>query len=165
VQLLGDIARFYACPVGVIVADSVDPAAVLNQYNVRLADGTTGTLFDFQLQKPPAAIAHLIFDSAVAPKSTGTRGSTALRQLRLLARDVEIHLEISGSEDKTLIGEVTAGPAAIRYGLVTLLAGDETVDSTSSGHSGEFTLHHVPTGKFALEIFIPSRRVIATLNL
>jgi len=37
VQVVGDIARFYACPVGIIVQGESDTASVLNQYTVRLA--------------------------------------------------------------------------------------------------------------------------------
>jgi hypothetical protein len=165
VQLVGDIARFYACIVGVIVKGGVYPAAVLNQYNVRLADGTVAAFFDFQLQTPPDATAHVIFDSSLASKSSGTRGASAVRQVRFLARDVDIHLKISGSGKKTVVGQVSVGATAVRNGLVTLLAGDETVDSAVSDDSGEFTLRDVAAGKITMEIFIPSRRIIATLDV
>src|SRR5205085_3727508 len=39
VQVVGDIARLYACNVGVIVEEASNTASVLNQYVVRLADG------------------------------------------------------------------------------------------------------------------------------
>jgi hypothetical protein len=165
VQIVGDIARFYACVIGVIVEDGTYPSAVLNQYNVRLADGTVAAFFDFQLQTPAAVTAHVIFDSSVSPKSTGTRGTTAVRQVRLLARDVDIQLNVSGSKKKTVVGRLSIGATAIRNGLVTLLSGDQVLGSTSSDDSGEFTAQHVPAGKVTMEFFIPSRRIIATLDL
>src|SRR5216683_3309106 len=94
VQLVGDIARFYACIVGTIIQGRGYPASVLNQYTVRLADGTVATFFDFQLQIPPAVTAHIIFDSSVASRGRGTRGTGTVRQVRLLARNIDIHLRI-----------------------------------------------------------------------
>ena len=59
VQLVGDIARFYACIVGVVVKGGTYPSAILNQYTVRLADGTVAAFFDFQLEIPPAGMAQI----------------------------------------------------------------------------------------------------------
>ena len=164
VQVVGDIARFYACPVGIIVQGESDTASVLNQHTVRLADGTAATFFDFQLQTPPAVTAHLIFDSSTAPKGAGARG-TAGRQLRLLARNVDIHLRISDSPKKTIIGQITTGATAVQNALVTLLIGDQIRNTTSTDAVGEFTLSDVASGEVKIEIVIPSRKILASLTV
>src|SRR5688572_10854098 len=92
VQLFGDIARFYPCIVGVIICDGNSPAAVLNQYKVRLADGTENVFFDFQLQSPPVTTGRLIVDT-ISPKSPApTGGQPPDRQVQLVGRDVDILL-------------------------------------------------------------------------
>ena len=125
VELVGDIARFYKCTVGVIAKVGADTGAILNQYTVLLADGTITSFFDFQLQTLPAVVAHVVFDSAISAKSAGIRGESAVRQIRLLARDVHIHLRVSGSGTKTIVGQVAGATTRLRQGLVFLLDGDE----------------------------------------
>jgi hypothetical protein len=165
VQLVGDIARFYACIVGVVVKGGTYPAAVLNQYTVRLADGTVAAFFDFQLETPPAHAAQTIFDSAASHKTSGTRGTVTGRNMRLLSRGVDIHLKISGGTKKTIAGQVTAVTGAMRNALVTVFVGDQTVDSTSTDDTGEFTLSDLPTGDITLEVLIPSRRIVASITV
>ncbi len=165
VQLVGDIARFYAFVVGVVVQGEADPASVLNQYAVRLADGTVAAFFDFQLQTPPATVAQIIFDSAVSPKGAGSRPSSAVRQVRLLARDIDILLQISGSGTKTILGRVAAGAMTIPKAVVTLLAGDQATRTITSDNTGEFTLRDVVGNKVAMEILVPSRRIIVSLTI
>jgi len=165
VQLVGDIARFYACIVGVVVKGGTYPSAILNQYTVRLADGTVAVFFDFQLETPPATIAQIIFDSAASQKPSGTRGAAAARNMRLLARGIDIHLKISGGAKKTIAGQVTTGPSAMRNALVTVFPGDQTVDSASTDDSGEFTLSDVPPGDITIEVLIPSRRIVASITV
>ena len=165
VQLMGDIARFYTSVVGVIVTGDAYPASVLNQFTVRLADGTVATFFDFQLQSPPAVTAHVILDTSTAPKATGTRGAAPVRQMRLLARDVDIHLRISGTTTKTIVGQVLAGPTPMRGALVTLILGNEVLQSTVTDESGEFTLRDATPQSVVLEVLIPGRRIQAALTL
>ena len=162
--MIGDIARFYACSVGVIVEGESYTASVLNQYTVRLADGNLATFFDFQLQAPPAVIAHLIFDSSAAPMGAGTHGA-AVRQLRLLARNVDIHLRIWDSPTKTVIGQITIGATAVRNALVTLLIGGQAGDTISTDEAGGFTLPDVAPGEVTIEIVIPSRKILASLTV
>jgi hypothetical protein len=165
VELVGDIAQFYTCIVGVIAKAVAHPGAILNQYTVLLADGIIASFFDFQLQTPPAVVAHVMFDSAISSKSVGIRGPSAVRQVRLFARDLHIQLRISGSASKTIVGQVAGATRRLQQGLVVVLSGDEILDSTSSDASGKFTLYEVPAGKMRMEIFIPSRRIIVNLDV
>jgi hypothetical protein len=63
VQVIGDIARFYKCVVGAVIADERDAVSEMNQYKVRLADGSESDFFDFQLQSPAVMTGRLIEDS------------------------------------------------------------------------------------------------------
>jgi len=165
VQLVGDIARYYACLVGAVVKEGTYPSAVLNQYTVRLADGTVAAFFDFQLETPPARAAQIIFDSAAPHKTSGTRGAAPGRNVRLLAQGIDIHLKISGGTKKTIAGQVIAGRSAMQNALVTVFLGDQTVCSTSTDDTGEFTLSDVPAGDIKIEVLIPSRRIVATITV
>jgi hypothetical protein len=165
VQLVGDIARFYTCIVGVIISNDDYPASVLNQYKVRLANGTEGLFFDFQLHTPPVNIARVIFDSLLTPKSSGTRGEGSGRHVHLVGRDIDIHFKITGITYKTLLGQVTAGTAVIRQALVTLVVQNEVVATATTDDSGEFTLRDVLTGDVSVEVFVPTRRILASLSV
>jgi hypothetical protein len=165
VQLVGDIARFYACIIGVVIQDGTYPASVLNQYKVQLADGTVGVFFDFQLQTPPALHAHVIFDSTVSKKNTGTRGATSGRHVQMASRDVELHFKITDGAKRSIFGQVTAGAVPLRTALVTLLVNAQTVDSKATDDAGEFELSNVPEGEVTIEVLAPGRRVLATLTI
>jgi len=165
VQLVGDIARFYACIVGVVVKGGTYPSAILNQYTVRLADGTVAAFFDFQLETPPAGTAQIVFDSAASHETSGTRGAATARNIRLLGRGIDIHLKISGGTKKTIAGQVTSGTSVMRNALVSVVLEDQTVDSTSTDDTGEFTLGDVPPGDITIEVLMPSRRIVAAITV
>jgi hypothetical protein len=165
VQLVGDIAHFYTCIVGLVVGNGAYPASVLNQYKVRMADGTEGVFFDFQLHTPPITTARVIFDSALTPKPGSNGDEPASRHLHFAGRDIDIHIHLTGSTDQILSGKVTAGATLMRKALVTLLIQDEVTETTATDDSGEFKLRKVPPGDVSFEIFVPSRRVIASLSV
>jgi hypothetical protein len=165
VQLVGDISRFYPCTVGIVTDGGNYPASVLNQYKVRLADGAEGTFFDFQLETPPLITARVIFDSAVTEKPKGQRGPVPDRHVRLLGRDIDIHLKIMGTPLKTVIGQVTAGANPVMNAQVTLLVQNEIAGTTITNDLGEFTLRGVPAGEVGIEIFLPSRRILVPLTV
>jgi hypothetical protein len=165
VQVVGDIARFYSCIVGVVISNADDPASVLNQHRVRLADDVVALFFDFQLYIPPSTSARVIFDSLVTTNSAGTRGETAGRHVHLAGRDIDIHLKIQGSTPKAILGQITAGANVMRKALVTLLVQDEVTETIATDESGEFALRDVSSGSVSIEIFVPARRVLASLTV
>jgi len=164
VQLVGDIARFYHCTVGVIIDGVNYPASVLNQYRVRLADEVEGTFFDFQLESLSQIIARVIFDSADTPKSKGHRGSVPERHIRLLGRDVDIHLKIATTPHRTIIGQVLAGTQPVAKALVTLLVQNEIANTTITDDLGEFRWPGL-AGEVGIEIFTPGRRILVPLTV
>ncbi|HEY2381061.1 MAG TPA: hypothetical protein VGK48_07750 [Terriglobia bacterium] len=159
VQLVGDIARFYKCAVGLIVDNGGTGVSVLNQYKARLADGTTAVFFDFQLQTPPAIHARTVFDSAVSKKEAGTRGALSGRHVQLVSRDVEIHLKVSGSLQKSIIGQVATGTALVGCTLVTLTQNGKSISKPADA-AGEFVFTEISDGDVAVEVFARDRRII-----
>jgi len=164
VQLIGDIARFYHCTVGIISDGGNYPASVLNQYRVRLADEVEGTFFDFQIDSPSQIMARVIFDSAETSKPMGQRGSTQERHARFLGRDVDIHLKIGITPPRTIIGQVVAGPNPVAKALVTLLVQGQIANTTTTDDLGEFTLRGL-AGEVGIEIFLPGRRILVPLTV
>jgi hypothetical protein len=163
VQLAGDIAGYYKCVIGVIETTGGDAASVLNQYLVRLADGTAGEFFDFQLQNPPAVPATPVFDSAVSKTSSGTRGVLSGRHLQFVVRDVDIHLKIT-SATNSVIGQVTSGLDPTRCALITIEQ-DGHIQTKSPDEQGGFEFREVSEGDIRIEFLIRDRRVIATFTL
>jgi hypothetical protein len=167
VQLVGDISRFYTCVVGVVIDDGTLPSSVLNQYKVRLADGTNGVFFDFQLQLPAASRAQLIFDSAVSEKKSGTRGPSPGRHVRMAGRDLEIHLKIGGSTEQSvgIVGQVTLGARPLQPALVSLLGEQQPLETKVTDGNGEFHFSGAANGEVTIEIFAQGRRVLASFTL
>jgi hypothetical protein len=151
VQLAGDIARFYACLVGVIADTEKDPSSALAQYEVRLADETVATFFDFQLQSPPVVRAQIMFD-------------TLGRDIHIVASGVEIRLKISDTPNRSLTGQVTLAKAAACKALVSLLIDGTAIDTKPTNASGAFEFHEAPAGDVALEAVVPGKRIVALLN-
>jgi len=165
VQLVGDIARFYACTVGVVMAGGSYPASVFNQYTVRLADGTEGVFFDFQLETPPLVTARLLFDNVVDHKRAGARDLTPGRNVRFVGAGIDIHLKMTGSGKRTVVGEVTSGSTAIRKAMVTLLVENQPIQTTATNDMSQFTLREVSPGGIGIEVFLPGRRVLASVTI
>ena len=164
VQLAGDIARFYACIVGVVDSGGADSSSLLVQYDVRLADGAVATFFDFQLQSSPFVRAQVVVDGSISTTDTGPRGALEGRHIRFVAAGVGIHLKIS-DPPASVVGEVTAGKTAIRLALVTLLIDDQPIGTKPTDDRGEFEFREVPAGDAAFEVFLPGKRIVASVSI
>jgi hypothetical protein len=165
VQLVGDIARFYACIVGVVTAGGSYPASVLNQYTVRLADGIEGVFFDFQLETPPLVTARLLFDNLVERKKTGVRDLGPGRNIRFVGAGIDINLRMTGSGKRTVVGEITSGSTAIRKAIVTLLVENQSIQTTATNDMSQFTLRDVSPGGIGIEVCLPGRRILASVTV
>ena len=165
VQLISDIAKFYKHIIGVVLDRSTDQRSVLVQYPVRLADGTVGTFYDFQLQTPPLVRAHAVFDSSFSKEHAGVRGPSEDRHMCLAAAGIEIHLKITGRVQKSISGQVRAGNIPLAAALVTPLVEDRPIDTVATNTEGEFEIHEVPVGEIMFETCVPGKRVVAWLHV
>lgn len=164
VELTGDIAQFYPCRIGIIVAADTRLSAVLHQYQVRLADKKENIFFDFQLTSLPAAVARIMFDSSVSAKNHGVRGKAPGRHLRAISGTIDIHLRVDASK-ATIVGQVMAGVSKQHPALVSLLVENEPVKTTSTDDLGEFSFRHVPAGDVMVEVAMPSKRILVPLTI
>jgi hypothetical protein len=151
VQLAGDIAQFYACVVGVVADSEKDSSSALTQYQVRLADETVGTFFDFQLQSPPAVRGQIV--------------DAAGRDIRIVAAGVEVRINMSNGPDRSLTGHVTIPKAATCRGLVSLLVDGTAVVTKATSDSGGFEFQDAPAGGLSLETVVAGKRIVVPLSI
>jgi hypothetical protein len=163
VQLTGDIARFYRCVIGIVTAIGTDPSSVLIHYQVRLADDTVATFFDFQLQTVPVVQANVVSDSLASLTATGSEAASEDREIRWIGSGVEIHAKISG-QLKTIVGQVSKGKSPIAGALVTVVIDRQPVATKATDTRGEAEFENVPAGEVTLETFVPGRRIAASLK-
>jgi hypothetical protein len=162
VQLIGDIARFYKCVIGVVLDSEENPSAILKTYLVRLADQTVHMFFDFQLNIPPLITAQVVFDSQRPTKQLATRGTIDARHIVAAAGEVEVHIRIAGTMVWSIIGQATVGKVA-SAAIGTLLVDQQVMASEPADEDGEFKFRDVPASPIALEILVPGRRIVAAL--
>jgi hypothetical protein len=151
VQLAGDIARFYACVVGVVAGSEKESSSALVQYTVRLADETIATFFDFQLQSPPAVRGQIV--------------DTPGGEIHIVAPGVEVRLNMSGGPERLLTGHVSLAKAAACRGIVSLLIDGTAVVTKSTNDSGGFEFHETPGGDVMLETVVPGNRIVVPLSI
>jgi hypothetical protein len=156
VQLAGEIARFHKCGVGTVIETDLDSRAVLAQYRVRLADNTISTFFDFQLQSPPVLRAQIVLD-------TSSAGEHDTRRVHLVSAGIEIRLKIWGT--RTVSGEVAIGRSPVHFAVVSLLSDEAVLSTKPVDDSGGFRFDEVSPGEMTLEVFVPGKRIVATLNV
>jgi hypothetical protein len=163
VQLIGDIAHFYKCVIGVVLDSEENPSSILKTYLVRLADQTVNMFFDFQLNIPPAIAAQVVFDSQRPTKQLASRGTIDARHIVAAAGEVEVHIRIAGTAGVwSIIGQATVGKVT-STAIGTLLVDQQVMASEPADADGEFKFRDVPASPIALEIFVPGRRIVAAL--
>ena len=164
VEIVGEITNLSLPKVGVITA--AGKACLRSKFTVRLADGTESDFWDSQLHIPPIIFADMIFDTHVSPLPSGARGSMFKRHLRFISREFDIHMMFIESEkQKRLYGQLTANGVAPESSLITLLSNGEPYATTAASSCGEFEVNQIPFASAALEILIPSRRIVVTFDV
>lgn len=114
----------------------------------------------------PAIAAHILFDRSVPASTFGFRGKVQDRHLLFLDQDFDIHMKITAAElEKEIHGQVIPRMRTEESFLVTLLFQDEPAETTTTDSFGEFSFHEVPTGNLAVEILLPSRRIVASFTV
>jgi hypothetical protein len=160
VEVSGEVARCYTCPIGVVT--DIQRLPTCDEFTLRLANGHIASFVDFQLRKPPAMTAQLLFDSSQSAKSPGLRGGTNTeRHLRFGALDRDIHLKISASDGNIrFLGEVTSPAYSDQCSLVTWRRANGIEETISTNTHGEFQFNNLTAGIVQLEVFEPSLRIV-----
>jgi hypothetical protein len=164
VEVIDDIGNHYLSHVGIVTNARQREMAVAEEVDVCLANGLTHRFFDFQLRTRPAASAHIVFDSTVAPQPHGIRGSGISRHLQFAAEGFVLHIQIL-EQQRAVHGQVVSIQNVSEPPLVTLLVDNEPQQTTGSDDFGDFRFEELPDGKIAVEIFLPGRRFVADLSI
>jgi hypothetical protein len=166
VEVIDDISHYYQSHIGTITSEQQRPMAVVQECDVRLADGTCSRFFDFQLHIPKAITAGIVFDSATSPPVSEACRNRAGRHLRFAVGDFAVHIKVAASDGhKTLLGQVNSVGALPESPLVTLLLQNEPQRTTAANSCGEFIFPRAPLGNVSLELFIPGRRIIVAFDV
>jgi len=164
VEIVGEVADQFPSSIGIITA--TEGTVSLPKFRVRLADGTESVFWDSQLQVPPVMFADMIYDTHVSPVPTGLRGSISEHHMRFISREFDIHVKLSKSEERAILhGQLSANGVAPKSSLVTLLFNHSPLATTVADSCGEFRLEQIPSGDAMLEIFVPSRRIVAAFDV
>jgi len=164
VEIVGDIRDQFPSSIGIITA--TEGTFSLPKFRVRLADGTESVFWDSQLQVPPVMFADMIYDTHVSPVPPGLRGSIYEHHMRFISREFDIHVKLTRSDERTILhGQLAANGVAPKSSLVTLLFNRGPLATTVTDSYGEFRLDQVPSGDTMLEIFVPSRRIVAAFGV
>jgi hypothetical protein len=88
------------------------------------------------------------------------------RHLLFLDSDFDIHLKITaGQLHREIHGQLIPRiPAGMSF-VVLLIVHGEPEETTTTDSFGEFSFHAVPTGSLAIEILVPSRRIVMSFNV
>jgi hypothetical protein len=121
---------------------------------------------EFQLHSPATVFADMIFDSCVSPAPSGLRGFMSGHHMRFISRGFDIHLRLTTSgKEKSLFGHLGAGSAAPEPALIRLLVDGELYAATATNAFGDFEIRGVRFGSAALEILVPSHRIVTAFDV
>jgi hypothetical protein len=89
------------------------------------------------------------------------------RHLLFADTDLDIHVKISdaGRQKKDIYGQVIPRTPTEKCVTVNLQAADELTETTQTDSFGEFSFDNVPTGIVAVEIVMPTHRVVASFEI
>ena len=77
---------------------------------------------------------------------------------------MEIHLAVAEAPEKSVVGQVTVGKTAVAAALVSVLVADRPVATKATDKGGEFKFDEMPAGPVTVEVIIPGKRIVASLN-
>ena len=112
-------------------------------------------------------VARIIFDSDLSSLPSGIRGMAIPdRHLIFADTDLDIHVKITdaGRQKKDIYGQVIPRTPTEKCATVNLQAPNELTESTGTDSFGEFSFDNVPTGPVAVEIVMPTHRVVASFE-
>jgi hypothetical protein len=109
--------------------------------------------------------ANMIFDSSRSLPLSGIRGMDRDRHLLFTAPDLDIHVKITEADrQKEIYGQVIPHATTEEF-TIMLVTGKEAKEVRRPDRFGEFSFDEVPAGQAAIEIILPSRRVVATFDV
>jgi hypothetical protein len=163
VFILPKFAHLYANRSAIVVSVNSDRfRPMFNEYTVEFADGSLGSLFEFQLIEDPAnyktLIADLIFDSRQQMATTKARGRTSAAQIIFQTQDFDIDIKIrAGRSRLSIMGQVLERGTAtlLKHVQVRLMKEGSPFSTTTSDNVGVFKFTDVPRGSLKILVILP----------
>jgi|SRR5579862_2334036 len=114
----------------------------------------------------PSTRARMIFDSSLSALPSGTRGTERDRHLLFFAPGLDLHVKITEeNRHNEVYGQVIPHEPAEESSTIMLGREGDPKDMRKPDAFGEFSFNNVPGGDVALEIILPSRRIVATFDV
>ena len=164
VFILPKYSHLYAGHSAVVTRVRADPfRTMFNEYALQFPDGSTATLFEFQIIEDfanfPTFIAAPVFDSLMQPEIEGARGLLdGARQIILQTPRFDLIMRIHAARSRaSTMGQVLErGSKNLLKGLeVRLMKESVVINTTMSDSVGIFKFGDTPTGSFNILVQIP----------
>jgi hypothetical protein len=165
VLIIPRYAHLYPANTAVIADVDLDPRrGILNEYVVRFADGSTASLFEFQLLRDVShyqtAVAALAFDSSVQSPILPFRGTTPDRHLLLRTAEFDIDMKIYWIKSHaSIIGQILERLTTdfIADAEVMLMNRNLPGNTTNTDSQGVFMFTGVGSGLLEIQILVHRR--------
>jgi hypothetical protein len=162
VLILPRFAHLFSTNTGVVAGVNPDPfRPMFNEYTIKLDDGSTASVFEFQLiedgLKYQTFIAGLIFDSHQQSGGGQHRGVTTDRHIILQTQSMDIDMKIKpGQNQASIIGQILerSSPRLAAQAEVSLLKDNVPLTTTITDNTGTFKFPAVPRGPMNIQILI-----------
>jgi hypothetical protein len=162
ILILARFAHLYPSNSGEIVGVQVDPRrAILNEYTVKFPDGSTGNLFEFQLQRDTSQYqvvqASVAFDTVRQTTVIPIRGAAPDRHVLLQTPDIDLDMKIywikSGA---SIIGQISERPGGNVVGDAEVTLSNQSVPAGSAitDNQGTFMFTGLKPGPLDIEVFL-----------
>jgi len=168
-------AHLYPSNIGEIVDVDLDPRrGILNEYVIRFADGSTASLFEFQLQRDVShyqtSIAALAFDSSVQSPVVPFRGTTPDRHLLLRTAELDIDMKIYWIKSQaSIIGQILERQTTdfIADAEVMLMNRSLPGTTTTTDSQGVFMFTGVGAGLLEIQILLHGKalRIFGSITM
>ena len=162
ILILPRFAHLYPSNYGEIVGVLIDPRrAILNEYTVKLSDGSTANLFEFQIQRDISQYhtsqPSVAFDSSQQTPVIPLRGSAPDRHVLLQTPDVDIDMKIYWIKSRaSIIGQILERTTAnvLVDAEVTLTNRNLPAGAVTTDNQGTFMFTGLSSGLLDIEILI-----------
>jgi hypothetical protein len=160
--ILPRFAHLYPTSSGVVMNVKPDPfRPMFNEYTIKLDDGSTASVFEFQLiedgLKYQNFIASLVFDSHQQSGAAQVRGQAADRHIILQTQSMDIDMKIRPAQNQSsIIGQILerSSPRLAAQAEVSLLKDNVALMATVADSTGTFKFSAVPRGPLNIQVVI-----------
>ncbi len=162
VLVLPRFAHLFPTNTGMVSAVHADPfRPMFNEYMLKLDDGTTASVFEFQLiedgLKYQTFVAALIFDSDVHSGPNRMRGPTTDRRVVFQTPSMDVDMKIKRDQNHaSIIGQILerSSPRLVAQAEISLMKDNVVLTAVIADNTGTFSFPSVPPGPLNVQVLI-----------